>query len=85
MENFINTQAQQNKEFANQNAHTSELMKQLSNKFDTMATHNKMLETQIFQVDQQQAAIAAPTGAFPRQPQPNPKGHVNAVTLRSGT
>lgn len=27
MENFINDQAQQNKEFANQNAHTSELMK----------------------------------------------------------
>jgi len=36
-------------------------------------------------VAQQQAATAAPAGTFPGQPQPNPKGHVNAVTLRSGT
>lgn len=85
MENFINAQAQQNKEFANQNAHTSELMKQLSNKFDVMATHNKMLETQISQVAQQQAVVAAPAGAFSGQPQPNPKGHTNAITLRSET
>ena len=28
---------------------------------------------------------AAPARTFPGQPQPNPKGHVNAVTLRSGT
>lgn len=85
MENFINSQAQQNKEFENQNAHTSEMMKQLSNKFDDMATHNKMLDTQISQVDQQQTAIATTTGAFPGQPQPNQKGHANAITLRSGT
>lgn len=60
-------------------------MKQLSNKFDVIATHNKMLETQISLVAQQQAAVAAPTGAFPGQPQPNPKGHDNAITLRNGT
>ena len=85
MENFMNAQMQQNKEFANQNAHTSELMRQMTSKLDAMATHNKMLETQISQVAQQQPTIAAPTGAFPGQPQPNPKGHANAVTLRSGT
>ncbi|MCI89355.1 hypothetical protein A2U01_0110643, partial [Trifolium medium] len=44
-----------------------------------------MLETQISQVAQQQASAAAPAGTFPGQPQPNPKGHVNAVILRSGT
>ncbi|XP_050889518.1 uncharacterized protein LOC127094781 [Lathyrus oleraceus] len=44
-----------------------------------------MLETQISQVAQQQATIAASTGAYPGQPQPNPKGHANAITLRSGT
>ncbi|XP_050896353.1 uncharacterized protein LOC127103109 [Lathyrus oleraceus] len=85
MENFINAQAQQNKEFANQNAHTSELTKQLSNKVDVMATHNKMIETQISQVAQQQAAVAVRTGAFPGQPQPNPKGHANAIKHQSGT
>ena len=43
-----------------------------------------MLETQISQVAQQQAAIAAPVGTFPGQPQPNPKGHANVIILRSG-
>ncbi|MCI42763.1 hypothetical protein A2U01_0064000, partial [Trifolium medium] len=43
-----------------------------------------MLETQISQVAQQQAATATPAGTFPGQPLPNPKGHANAVTLRSG-
>lgn len=44
-----------------------------------------MLETQITQVAQQQARTAAPAGVFLGQPQPNPKGHANAITLRSGT
>ncbi|XP_058756070.1 uncharacterized protein LOC131629295 [Vicia villosa] len=44
-----------------------------------------MLETQISQVAQQQATTAAPAGVFPGQPQPNPKCHANALTLRSGT
>ena len=52
MENFIATQAQTNKEFLNQNIHTSEQIKQLVNKVDALATHNKMLETQISQVAQ---------------------------------
>ena len=85
MENFILAQSQQNKEFMNQNVHTNELIKQLAHKVDSMATHNKMLETQISQVAQQQVATAAPAGTFPGQPQPNPKGLVNAVTLRSRT
>lgn len=81
----MNAQAQQNKDFTNQNAHTSKLMRQLSSKLDAMATYNKMLETQISKVAQQQATIVAPTGAFSGQPQPNPKGHANAITLQSGT
>lgn len=59
-------------------------MKQLSSKLDDMATHNKMLETQISQVDQQQATIASLARAFLDKPQPNPKGHANAITLQSG-
>ena len=85
MENFIATQAQTNKDFLNQNIHTSEQIKQLANKVDALATHNKMLETQISQVAQQQAPTAASAGTFPGQPQPNPKGHANAIILRSGT
>lgn len=50
-----------------------------------MATHNKMLETQISQVAQQQAATTSPAGIFPGQSQLNLKGHANSITLRSGT
>ena len=81
MENFIATQSQQKKEFTNQNIHTNELIKQLASKVDYMATHNKMLETQISQVAQQQAETASPTEVFPGQPQSNLKGHANAITL----
>lgn len=34
---------------------------------------------------QQQVAQATPGGLFPEQPQPNPKGHANVISLRSGT
>ncbi|XP_058784356.1 uncharacterized protein LOC131659140 [Vicia villosa] len=44
-----------------------------------------MLETQISLVAQQQATNSVPAGSFPGQPQPNPKGNANAITLRSGT
>ncbi|CAJ2633397.1 unnamed protein product [Trifolium pratense] len=85
MENFIALQTQTNKEFLNQNIHTNEQIKQLTSRLDVLTTHNKMLETQIAQVAQQQASTSAPAGIFPGQPQPNPRGHVNAVILRSGT
>lgn len=52
MENFVASQTQQNKEFMNQNVHTSKLVKQLATKVDALDTHNKMLETQISQVAQ---------------------------------
>ncbi|KAK2382735.1 hypothetical protein QL285_070252 [Trifolium repens] len=98
MGNFIAAQAQTNKDFLNQNLHTSEQIKhlqnqnlhtneqirQLSSKSDVLVTHNRMLETQISQVAQQQASIAAPAGIFPGQPEPNPKGNANAVILRGG-
>ncbi|XP_050876374.1 uncharacterized protein LOC127080089 [Lathyrus oleraceus] len=57
----------------------------MSSKLDVMVTHNKMLETKISQVAQQQAATASLARAFPGQTQPNPKGHANAITLRGGT
>lgn len=52
---------------------------------DALATHNKMLETQISQVAQQQATTIIAAGTFPSQPQPNPKGQANDITLRNGT
>ncbi|CAJ2637435.1 unnamed protein product [Trifolium pratense] len=84
MENFIAVQTQTNKEVLNQNIHTNEQIKQLTSKLDILATHNKMLETQISQVAQQQASTSAPAGTFPGQPQQNPRGQANVIILRSG-
>jgi small-conductance mechanosensitive channel len=78
MENFIASQAKTNEQ-------TSVKIKQLTSKLDVLATHNRMLETQISQVAQHQASTSAPAGTFPGQPQQNPKEQANAVILRSGT
>ncbi|XP_073222453.1 uncharacterized protein [Cicer arietinum] len=48
-----------------------------------MATHNKILETQITQVAQQVVSSSISPGVFPGKPEPNPKGKLNDVTLRS--
>lgn len=84
MENFISAQTQQNKEFLNQDIHVNELFTQVGTKVDSIITHNKMLETQISQIAQQ-VPQATPGGQFPGQPQPNPRGQANVVTLQSGT
>ena len=62
MESFISGQTQQNKEFLNQNIHVNELIMQLGTKVDQIITHNKMLETQISQVAQNQAPQTTPGG-----------------------
>lgn len=51
---------------------------------DLIATHNKVLETQISQVAQQQASSSAHVEIFFGQPVQNPKGHLHDVNLRSG-
>ncbi|XP_050908936.1 uncharacterized protein LOC127122679 [Lathyrus oleraceus] len=85
VESFITAQNQQNKEFVNQNIHINGLITQLGTKIDYVITHNKILETHISQVAQQKDTKTTPGGQFPGQPQPNPKGHANAISLRSGT
>jgi hypothetical protein len=50
---------------------------------DSISTHNKILETQIFQVAQQVASSSRSSGVFPGQPGPNPKCQMNVVTLRN--
>ncbi|XP_020262292.1 uncharacterized protein LOC109838247 [Asparagus officinalis] len=51
---------------------------------DSLATHNKMLERQITQLAQNASSSSRPSGMLPGQPETNPRGHVNAITLRSG-
>jgi len=43
-----------------------------------------MMENQIAQIAQQMSHLSRPQGHLPSQPETNPKGHINAITLRSG-
>jgi len=56
----------------------------LTSKVDSIDTHTKMLETQISQVAEQVATSSQSPGAFPSQTEINPKGRINAITLRDG-
>lgn len=47
MENFVATRAFENEDFGNKNFHTNEVLMKVSTKLESIATHNKMLETQI--------------------------------------
>nr|XP_027191113.1 uncharacterized protein LOC113787004 [Cicer arietinum] len=84
LENFVLTQTKQNEEFKNQNQSMNEALRQLASKVDSMATHNKMLETQITQVAQQVVLSSRFPSVFPGQPEPGPKGQLNVVTLING-
>ena len=61
------------------------LLTKLTSKVDSIATHTKMLETQISQVAQQVAISSKTPGVFPSQTETNPKYHISAITLRDGT
>nr|XP_012573962.1 uncharacterized protein LOC101515058 [Cicer arietinum] len=84
LENFVFTKTKQNEEFKNQNKSINEALRQLASKLDSMATHNKMLETQITQVSQQVVSSSIYLGVLLGYPEPNPKGQLNDVTLRNG-
>ena len=59
----------------------SESMGELTSEIDSVATHNKILETQIAQ---QESFSSRSQGIFPGKPKINPNKHCNMVTLRSG-
>ncbi|XP_020250927.1 uncharacterized protein LOC109828314 [Asparagus officinalis] len=84
MEKFVTTQSKLNEEFKQQQQTTNEVVKQLASKMDSLATHNKMLETQITQLAQNVSSSSRPSGMLPGQLETNPRSHVNAITLRSG-
>src|SRR4030065_1168930 len=84
LENFVMSQTKQNQEFKNQNGFLNDTLIKLTSKVDSIATHNKMLETQISQVAQQVASSSKAPGTFPGQPETNQKGQLHAVTLRNG-
>ncbi|XP_020272432.1 uncharacterized protein LOC109847612 [Asparagus officinalis] len=81
MEKFVTTQSKLNEEFKQQQQITNKVVKQLASKIDSLATHNKMLETQITQLAQNVSSSSRPSGMLPGQPETNPRSHVNAITL----
>ena len=74
MEQFIATQTKTNEAL-------SASINQLNSKFDAMASHQKAMDTQIAQLAQQVNHLSRPQGHLPGQPETNPKGHINAVSV----
>ena len=75
MEQFVNQQMTINKQ-------NEEQLKQLHSKLEQLATHNRILETQIAQ--QASSSNTKPLGKLPSQPEFVHKETCQAITLRSG-
>ncbi|KEH19535.1 hypothetical protein MTR_8g463500 [Medicago truncatula] len=81
LENCMLNQNKQLQELKNQTGFLNDSLSKLNTKVDSIATHTKMLETQISQVAQQVATSSQTPGFFPGQTETNPKAHVNAISL----
>jgi len=71
-------------ELKNQTGFLNDSLTKIILKVDSIATHNKILETQISQVAQQMVASPQTTEVFSCQTETNPKDHINVITLRDG-
>ncbi|KEH26712.1 hypothetical protein MTR_6g471720 [Medicago truncatula] len=77
LENCMMSQNKQLQELKNQTEYLNDSLSKLNTKVDSIATHTKMLETQISQV----ATSSQTTGVFPGQTEANPKAHVNTISF----
>ena len=84
LENYVMIQSKLYQELKNQTGFSNDSLVKLTSKVESIATHNKMLETKISQVAQQVATSSQTSGIFPGQTDANPKIHRNAITLRDG-
>jgi len=84
MESYVMNQSKQLQQLKNQTGFLNDSLAKLTSKVDSIATHNKMLETQISQVAQQVVTSSQTSGIFPSQTETNHKGHITAITLRDG-
>ncbi|KEH16889.1 hypothetical protein MTR_0075s0050 [Medicago truncatula] len=80
LENCMMNQNKQLQELKNQTGFLNDYLSKHTTKVDSIATHTKMLETQISQVAQQVATSSQTPGVFPGQTETNPKVHVNAIS-----
>ena len=74
-------QSKQLQELKNQTGFLNDSLSKLNTKVDSIATHTKMVETQISQVAQQVVASSQTSWVFPGQTEANPKAHVNAISF----
>jgi len=81
MESYVMNQSKQLQELKTQIGFLNDSLSKLNTKVDSIATHTKMLETQISQVAQQVAVSSQTPGVFPGQTEANPKAHVNAISF----
>ena len=81
MENYVINQSKQLQELKTQTGFLNDSLSKLNTKVDSIATHTKMLETQISQLAQQVAASSQTPGVFPSQTEANPKAHANAISF----
>ena len=80
LENCLMNQSKQYEELKNQTGFLTDSLIKLTSKVDSIATHTRMLETQISQV----ATSSQTPVVFPGQTKTNPKGPINAITLMDG-
>ncbi|KEH33476.1 hypothetical protein MTR_3g040140 [Medicago truncatula] len=81
LENCMMSQNKQLQELKNQMGFLNDFLSKLNTKVDFIATHTKMLETQISQVTQQVATSSQTSGVIPGQTEANPKAHVNTISF----
>jgi len=81
LENCMMSQNKQLQELKNQTGFLNDSLSKLNTKVDSIATHTKMLETQISQVAQQVATSSQTPGVFLGQTEANLKAHVNVISF----
>ncbi|KAK9698623.1 hypothetical protein RND81_08G118500 [Saponaria officinalis] len=84
MEQFVQAQGKKNDELTQSITHISNSVAGVSSSVSQLTSSQKMMETQIAQLAQQVSDSSKTQGQQPRKTEENPRGHVLAVTLRSG-
>ncbi|KEH29546.1 hypothetical protein MTR_4g045590 [Medicago truncatula] len=84
LEKHAMEQSKQFQELKNQTGSLNDSFVKLTSKVDSIATHTRMLETQISQVAQKVATSSQTPEVFPGQTEANPKDLINAIQLRDG-
>ena len=84
MENHVINQSKQLQELKTQTGFLNDSLVKLTSKRDSIATHTRMLETQISQVAQQVITSSQTPRVFLSQTEANPKGLIYSIKLRNG-